>query len=81
MFKSLDVLIGLAVVMLVLSLAVTVVTQFINSQLLNLPGKALKVGLGRLLTLLDDSITLADGERIAEYVLFHSAQNRPADLQ
>ena len=80
MFKSLDVLIGLAVVMLVLSLAVTVVTQFINSQLLNLPGRALRVGLGRLLTLLDPTITLADGERVADYVLRHNLVSRSGRL-
>lgn len=72
MFKSLDVLIGLSVVMLILSLAVTVITQFIAIRL-NFRGTALRTGLVRLLGLIDsENLKPADCERIVDYVLRHS---------
>jgi hypothetical protein len=60
MFKSIDVLIGLAVIMLALSMAVTVITQFVIA-VINTRGAHLKRGLTDLLTQLDPALE----ERIA----------------
>ena len=55
MLKSLDVLIGLVVVLLALSMAVTVITQAITT-ILNSRGKHLKRGLQDLLQQLDPAL-------------------------
>ncbi len=77
MLKSIDLLIGLTVVMLVASMAVTVMTGFVN-QLSNLRGRTLRQGIADLLRLIDP--TLAEPEKIAEAVLTHplirEAENR-----
>ncbi len=69
MLKSLDVLIGLAVVMLVLSMAVTLITQFITASLLNLRGVVLKGALARLLALMDNGLHPKEARAVTDYVL------------
>lgn len=69
MLNSLDVLIGFAVVMLVVSMAVTMITQFIGTTLMNLRGTTLHEGLSRLLALMDQGLDRKDAARIADYIL------------
>ena len=79
MLKSLDVLIGLVVVILALSMAVTVVTQALTS-ILNSRGRHLKRGLQDLLQQLDPALTATISEAIATKVLTHplvSGSNTP----
>jgi hypothetical protein len=77
--KSLDVLIGLVVVLLALSMAVTVVTQALTS-ILNSRGRHLKRGLQDLLQQLDPALSATISEAIATKVLTHplvSGSNTP----
>ena len=53
MLDTLDILVGFTLVMLIMSMAVTMLTQLIGSALLNLRGQALRIGTSRLLALLD----------------------------
>ncbi|HEX8572749.1 MAG TPA: hypothetical protein VF759_08355 [Allosphingosinicella sp.] len=69
MLNTLDVLIGFTVVMLVVSMAVTMLTQFVGSALLDLRGRSLKAGVARLLALMDNGLTLRESKRIADHVL------------
>lgn len=69
MLNTLDVLIGFTVVMLVVSMAVTMITQFIGTALLDLRGRSLKAGVARLLALMDNGLTIRESKRIADYVL------------
>lgn len=69
MLEMLDVLIGFTTVMLVMSMAVTMVTQLIGSQISNLRGRALKTGTARLLALLDRGLTPGEADRIANHIL------------
>jgi len=75
--KSIDLLIGLTVVMLVASMAVTVMTGVVN-HVSNLRGRSLRQGIADLLRLIDPN--LAQPEKIAEAVLTHplirDAENR-----
>jgi hypothetical protein len=75
--KSIDLLIGLTVVMLVASMAVTVMTGYVN-HLSNLRGRSLRQGIADLLRLIDPN--LAQPEKISEAVLKHplirDAENR-----
>ena len=77
MLKSIDLMIGLTVIMLVASMAVTVLTGFVN-HLSNLRGRSLRQGIEDLLRLIDPD--LAHPEKIAEAVLTHplirDAENR-----
>jgi hypothetical protein len=68
--KSLDVLIGLTVVLLALSMAVTVITQSITT-LFNSRGRHLRRGLTDLLQQLDPGLTPALSKSIASAVLTH----------
>lgn len=68
MLKTVDVLIGFSLVMLILSMAVTVVTQLVSSTL-NTRGKSLKNGIQDLLQLLDRGLTPKDAAGIADTVL------------
>jgi hypothetical protein len=68
MLKTLDVLIGFTLVMLIMSMAVTVLTQLITSSL-NLRGVALKKGIGSLLRLLDRTIDLNNAKQISDALL------------
>ena len=70
MLKSIDVLIGLVVVLLALSMAVTVVTQSLTT-LFNSRGRHLKRGLEDLLQQLDPGLTAAISRTIADTVLTH----------
>jgi hypothetical protein len=69
MLETLDILIGFTVVMLVVSMAVTMITQAIASGLVNLRGWCLKEGVSRLLALMDQGLTLEDAKRITNHVL------------
>jgi hypothetical protein len=77
--KSVDVLIGLTVVLLALSMAVTVITQSITA-LLNSRGRHLRRGLTDLLQQLDPALTGALSKIVATKVLTHplvSGSNTP----
>lgn len=69
MLNTIDILIGFTVVMLVVSMAVTMLTQFIGASLLDLRGRSLKAGVARLLALMDDDLTQRETKRIADHVL------------
>jgi hypothetical protein len=68
--KSIDVLIGLIVVLLALSMAVTVITQAITT-MLNSRGRHLRRGITDLLQQLDPGLTPALSKSIATAVLTH----------
>jgi len=70
MLKSIDILVGLSVVMLVISMAVTLVNQAILN-LLASRGRNLRDGLADMLELLGAGITRKDAETIAEKMLSH----------
>jgi len=70
MLKSVDVLIGLAVIMLALSMAVTMITQFVTT-ILNSRGRHLKRGLVDLLGQIDPVLRAEVAGRIADAVLMH----------
>ena len=79
MLKTIDVLIGLVVVILALSMAVTVVTQALTS-IVNSRGKHLKRGLQDLLQQLDPALTATISDTIATKILTHplvSGSNSP----
>jgi hypothetical protein len=68
--KSIDVLIGLTVVLLALSMAVTVVTQTLTT-IVNSRGRHLRRGLVDLLQQLDPQLTEAFSKQVAGKVLTH----------
>ncbi|MQA30707.1 MAG: hypothetical protein GEU82_12865, partial [Luteitalea sp.] len=70
MLKSIDVLIGLTVIMLALSMAVTVVTQFVIAAV-NTRGRHLRRGLIDLLGLLDPALQGSSGGAVAKAILTH----------
>lgn len=70
MLKTLDVLIGLSVVMLLMSMIVTVITQFVTS-VLNSRGKHLWQGLADLLQQISPEMKREIAEEIAGAVLSH----------
>jgi hypothetical protein len=69
MLQALDVLIGFTLVMLILSMAVTMITQYISGTLLNMRGTALRQGICRLLALMDEGLKLPDAWRITDHIL------------
>jgi hypothetical protein len=69
MLETLDILIGFTVVMLVVSMAVTMITQALASGVANLRGWCLKEGISRLLALMDRGLTPEDAKRITNHVL------------
>ncbi len=70
MLQTIDVLIGFSLVMLVLSIVVTMLVQFVVSMLLNLKGRVLKEGVAHLLNLLDkDGLTADETHNIADHLL------------
>jgi hypothetical protein len=73
--KSIDVLIGVAVVMLVVSAAVTALTQFFLSAM-QAKGKKLKVGIADLLQLITPNFDRQCAERIADALLRHPLVRR-----
>jgi hypothetical protein len=70
MLKTLDILIGLSVVMLFVSMIVTVVTQFIITQL-QMRGKHLLSGIADLLAQIDPNMPRQAAEEIAGAILSH----------
>ena len=70
MLKSIDVLIGLSVVMLVVSMAVTVINQAIFTAIA-CRGRNLRRGLADMLELLGSGISRKEAEAIAEKTLSH----------
>jgi hypothetical protein len=70
MLKSIDILIGLSVVMLVASMAVTVMTGFVN-HIRNSRGRNLQQGIADLLHLINPNFTTAVVNAIAGAVLTH----------
>jgi hypothetical protein len=68
--KSLDILIGLIVVLLALSMAVTVITQSITT-IINSRGRHLRRGLVDLLQQLDPALTATLSKEIASALLSH----------
>ncbi|MDQ6666326.1 MAG: hypothetical protein M3Z23_18260 [Acidobacteriota bacterium] len=70
MLKSIDILLGLSVVMLVASMAVTVLTEF-TTNLFNNRGRNLKSGLADMLQQLSTSFDRATAENIAAKLLTH----------
>ena len=79
MLKSIDVLIGLTVVLLALSMAVTVVTQTLTT-IVNSRGRHLRRGLVDLLQQLDPQLTAAVSKKVATGILMNplvSGSNTP----
>ncbi len=70
MLKSIDVLIGVALVMLVVSAAVTALTQFFLHSM-QAKGKKLKEGIGDLLLLIAPNFQRDCADRIADTILKH----------
>jgi hypothetical protein len=70
MLKTIDILIGVATVMLLFSMAVTIVTQFV-ANLMQSRGKNLREGLASLLKQIDPNIPGAVANTIAETLLRH----------
>jgi len=79
MLKSIDILIGLTVVLLALSMAVMVITQCVTT-IVNSRGRHLRRGLVDLLNQIDPALTPALSEVIATAILTHplvSGSNTP----
>jgi hypothetical protein len=72
MLKQLDTLIGFAVVMLVVSLLITIVTQMVSA-FLGLRGKNLTDALRLLIFKIDPNVTPADAQALVKHVLTHCA--------
>ncbi|HEV7676502.1 MAG TPA: hypothetical protein VGQ12_18380 [Candidatus Angelobacter sp.] len=70
MLKTLDIVIGVATVMLVFSMAVTIVTQFV-ANLMQSRGRNLREGLAGLLKQIDPNIPREAADKIAETLLKH----------
>ena len=68
MLNTIDVMVGLVLVMLIMSMVVTMLTQFIAS-ILNLRGTALRHGLGTLLSLLDNTLDAGKARELADLLL------------
>lgn len=77
MLDTLDILIGFALVMLILSMAVTMLTQLIGTSLMNLRGQALRLGVSRLLALLDRGLKRSDALKIADHILRNPLIGQP----
>src|SRR5262245_29553445 len=74
MLKSIDVLIGLTVIMLALSMAVTVITQFVTT-VINSRGRYLRRGLVDLLGQIDPALTEKAASTVATAVLTNPLVN------
>jgi hypothetical protein len=68
MLDSLEILIGFTLIMLIMSMAVTMLTQLIGSWVA-LRGRALKIGVARLIALLDRGLTSQEAKQIADHIL------------
>ena len=80
MLEMLDVLIGFVLVMLIMSMAVTMLTQLIGSAIFNLRGRALRIGAARLLALLDRGLNPAEALAIANHILRNPLVGEPPVL-
>ena len=70
MLQTIDVLIGFALVMLILSAIVTMLVQWLAQTLYNLKGRVLKEGVAHLLRLLDNKVLQGtESEEIADHLL------------
>jgi len=69
LLQALDVLIGFTLVMLILSMAVTMITQYVSNTLFNMRGTALRQGICRLLALMDEGLKLGHAWRITDHIL------------
>ena len=69
MLQSLDVLIGFTVIMLIMSMVVTMATQLLTTSVLELRGRSLKVGISRILALMDRGLAPAEAEQLADHLL------------
>jgi hypothetical protein len=67
--QTLDVLIGFTLVMLIMSMAVTMLTQFFGTWLFELKGKALREVIARLLAMLDRGLPPTEASEIANHIL------------
>ena len=76
MLKAIDILLGVAVVMLVFSAMVTIITQFVIN-FRNMKGKHLLTGLADLLEQLSPGINRACAEHIAGKVLTRYRPQKP----
>jgi hypothetical protein len=76
MLQTVNLLVGLAVVMLLVSFAVTLITQIVVSTL-NLRGLALRLKVTNLLVLIDNGIHPRDAAQIAGLVLRNALIGRP----
>jgi hypothetical protein len=76
MLETINLLVGLAVVMLLVSFAVTLITQII-ANLLNLRGWALRMKVTNLLVLIDDGIEPRDAAQIAGLILRNALVGQP----
>ena len=79
MLKSVDILIGLTIVLLALSMAVTMITQSVTT-VLNSRGRHLRRGLVDLLQQLDPALTETLSRAVATRILTHplvSGSNTP----
>jgi hypothetical protein len=70
MLKTIDILLGVSVIMLIASMAVTVLTQ-VFTDLANTRGKHLSRGLGDLLRQIDPSLSREMAEQVSRAVLTH----------
>ncbi|QXP90656.1 hypothetical protein [Methylococcus capsulatus] len=70
MLKTIDILLGISVVMLIASMAVTVLTQLITD-VANTRGKHLARGLGDLLRQIDPSLSREMAEQVSRALLTH----------
>lgn len=77
MLKSIDLLISFTVVILVVSMAVTMITQLLVN-LLNLRGVALKRGVTELLVLIDKGVNRTDAKAISDHILRDPLVGQPA---
>src|ERR1700744_6534663 len=76
MMETLKLLVGLAVVMLLVSFAVTLITQMVVS-IFNLRGLALRLKVTNLLVLIDNGIHPHDAAQIAGLMLRNALIGKP----
>lgn len=77
MLDTLDIVIGFSLVMLIMSMAVTMLTQVVGSGMFNMQGVALRLGVARLLALLDRGLTRQEASRIADHILRNPLVGKP----
>ncbi|MDD1623130.1 MAG: hypothetical protein LUQ11_16780 [Methylococcaceae bacterium] len=79
MLKTVDILLGLSVVMLIASMAVTVLTQFVIS-ILNTRGRHLARGLGDLLQQIDPQLERNLADQLSTAILKHPMVSHMRDV-